>query len=90
MKLIDRLKTFAAQVKNTFSGWTIRKRGNLHRTWNVSLLPSVDYMRWKTQSGPSPKNGEDFVPKYNSIEHCLEVSFLSAYYTVSIYKETPI
>lgn len=90
MKLIDQLKTFAAQVKNTFSGWTIRRRGNLHRTWHISLLPNVTYLRWKTQSGPSPVGGAAFAPTHNTIEHCLEASFLSAYYTVSLYKETPI
>lgn len=87
MKLTNQLKTFAAQVKNTFSGWTIRRRGNWRRTYRINLIPSVEYVRWKSQRGPS---AQPFVAEYNVIEHCVEVGFLSAYYTLSIYKETKI
>lgn len=87
MKLTSQLKTFVTQVKTTFSGWTILRRGNWHRNYRLCFIPSVEYIRWKSQRGPSL---QPFVPEYDVIEHCLEVAFLSAYYTISIKKETQI
>lgn len=90
MKLIEVSKTFVTRVKTTFSGWTILRRGNWRRTHRINVIPSIEYVRWKSQRGASPKGDASFVPEVNVIEHCLEVSFLTSYYTVSIYKETKI
>lgn len=85
MKLIETLKTFVAPLTNMLKGWTIRRRGNWRRTWRWNLLPSFEYTCWRTHSGPQGQ-----APTSKNIEHCLEVSFLTSYYTVSLYKETKI
>lgn len=89
MKLIDRLKTFAALVKNTFSGWKIETNVGYKKFYEIFFTPSVRFNDWSATRMREGPDGEYINVSYRQ-HYALTAAFLTCHASVALTKETQI